>query len=410
WLVAAAVGGPYFGRVEEVSSNDPTAYLPDSAEATTVQQQLGAFVGTGAIPAVVIFTSETPLTREDLAVLGDRLAAAAELEGVAGDLSPAIPSQDGLAAQAFVPLVADDELAASLALLGTELRRGLPEGVSAHVTGPAGFSGALVAAFSGIDGLLLIVTLVAVAVILLLVYRSALLPIVVLSTSLFALSAALLAVWWLAKAGVLLLSGQTQGILFILVIGAATDYSLLLVARYREELRQVEDPLTAIRRALRGSIEPILASGGTVIAGLLCLLLSDLRSNSALGPVTAIGILLAMASALTFLPAILYALGRTAFWPRRPLFLGEQAASQAANGWWSRLAAGIARRPRRVWVATTAVLALATLGVGQLRADGVPQSELVLGGSEALTGQRLLAEHFPGGSGSPVYVLVDAEA
>src|SRR5690606_38598472 len=142
----------------------------------------------------------------------------------------------------------------------------------------------------------------------------------------------------------------------------------------------------------------------------LCLLLSDLRSNSALGPVTAIGILLAMASALTFLPAILYALGRTAFWPRRPLFLGEQAASQAANGWWSRLAAGIARRPRRVWVATTAVLALATLGVGQLRADGVPQSELVLGGSEALTGQRLLAEHFPGGSGSPVYVLVDAEA
>src|SRR5690606_24549282 len=114
-------------------------------------------------------------------------------------------------------------------------------------------------------------------------------------------------VWWLAKADVLLLSGQTQGILFILVIGAATDYSLLLVARYREELRHAQDPLTAIRRAVRGSIEPILASGGTVIAGLLCLLLSDLRSNSSLGPVTSIGIVLAMLAALTFLPAVLYA-------------------------------------------------------------------------------------------------------
>lgn len=409
WLAAAAVGGPYFGRVEEVSSNDATAYLPDSAEATTVQRQLGDFVGTGSIPAVVVFTSEVPLRPDDLAALSDRLADAATLPGVAGGTSPAIPSEDGLAAQAFVPVTADDELGEHVAALSEELRRDLPAGISVHVTGPAGFSSALVEAFSGIDGLLLLVALIAVAVILLLVYRSALLPIVVLSTSMFALCASLLIVWWLAKAGVLLLSGQTQGILFILVIGAATDYSLLLVARYREELRHVEDPLTAIRRALRGSIEPILASGGTVIAGLLCLLLSDLRSNSSLGPVTSIGIVLAMLCALTFLPAVLYVLGRTAFWPRRPMFDPHLAQDFVPTGWWSRLANAIARRPRRVWVGTTVVLALATVGVAQLRADGVPQSELILGGSEALTGQRLLAEHFPGGSGSPVYVLAPAE-
>ena len=409
WLVGAAVGGPYFGRVEEVSSNDPSAYLPDSAEATTVQGQLGAFVGTGSIPAVVVFTSDVPLTGEDLTAISARMDAASTLEGVAGGTSPAIPSEDGLAAQAFVPVLADDELAEHVAALSAELRRELPAGVSVHVTGPAGFSSALVAAFSGIDGLLLIIALAAVAVILLLVYRSALLPIVVLSTSLFALCAALLTVWWLAKAGVLLLSGQTQGILFILVIGAATDYSLLLVARYREELRHVEEPLTAVRRALKGSIEPILASGGTVIAGLLCLLLSDLRSNSALGPVTAIGIGFAMLSALTFLPAVLYAFGRTAFWPRRPLFEPALADDALPTGWWSRLAASIAKRPRRVWVATTAVLAIATLGITQLKADGVAQSELILGGSEALTGQRLLADHFPGGSGSPVYVLAPAD-
>jgi len=423
WLAAAGVGGPYFGRVDEVSSNDPTAYLPDSAEATVVQRSLGDFLGSDAIPAVVVFSSEVPLTGEQLGAIQQRLAVVADIEGEAGDLSPAIPSADGLAAQAFIPLVAGDELALTVGELGESLRSGLPEGVAVQVTGPAGFTSALVEAFSGIDGLLLAVTLAAVLVILVLVYRSVLLPVAVLSTSLFALCAALLAVWWLARSGVLLLSGQTQGILFILVIGAATDYSLLLVARFREELRHVEDAWTATWRALRASIEPILASGGTVIAGLLCLLLSDLRSNSTLGPVAAIGIAFAMLAALTFLPAVLYGFGRTAFWPRRVTFeeapvivpsvpgvpVAGAAIAGAPRGWWARLADWIAVRPRTVWLVTTAVLALGTLGVGQLRADGVAQSQLILGGSEALEGQVELAEHFPGGSGSPVYVLAPAD-
>src|SRR5690606_38382076 len=160
-----------------------------------------------------------------------------------------------------------------------------PEGVTVYVTGPAGFSADLVAGFAGIDGLLLGVALLAVFIILILVYRSLLLPVVVLSTSLFALCVALLVVWWLAKCEILLLSGQTQGILFILVIGAATDYSLLFVARFREELRRTRDKGTAVMASWKASIEPIAASGGTVIAGLLCLLLSDLKSNSTLGPV-----------------------------------------------------------------------------------------------------------------------------
>src|SRR5690606_26498471 len=113
-----------------------------------------------------------------------------------------------------------------------------------------------------------------------------------------------------------------------LVIGAATDYSLLLVARYREELRATEDKWTAIRTAWKGSVEPILASGGTVIAGLLCLLLSDLKSNSTLGPVAAIGIVFAMLSALTLLPALLALFGRAAFWPRRPVFEPDHAVDE----------------------------------------------------------------------------------
>nr|WP_306415710.1 MMPL family transporter [Arthrobacter livingstonensis] len=185
-------------------------------------------------------------------------------------------------------------------------------GVSVHVTGPAGFTADLIEGFSGIDGVLLGVALLAVFIILILVYRSLLLSVAVLATSLFALCVALLGVWWLAKAGILMLSGQTQGILFILVIGAATDYSLLYVSRYREELRVSKDKWAASMQAIRKSAEPIAASGGTVIAGLLCLLFSDLKSNSSLGPVAAIGIVFAMLSALTLLPALLFVFDRNA--------------------------------------------------------------------------------------------------
>ncbi|KTR73430.1 membrane protein, partial [Microbacterium oxydans] len=258
------------------------------------------------------------------------------------------------------------------------------EGVTVYITGPAGFSADLVAGFAGIDGLLLGVALLAVLVILVLVYRSFLLPLVVLSTSLFALCVALLVVWWLAKFEVLLLSGQTQGILFILVIGAATDYALLFVARFREELRVAQDKGTAVMAAWKGSVEPIVASGGTVIAGLLCLLLSDLKSNSTLGPVAAIGIVFAMLSALTLLPSLLLLFGRAVFWPRRPRFEPEVVAAEhgmRTTGLWARLAGLIKRRPRVIWIVTTLVLLAGAAGITQLDADGVPQSDLVLGAS-----------------------------
>src|SRR5690625_3192493 len=245
-------------------------------------------------------------------------------------MSPAIPSQDGLAAQAFTLVDAGPEAAATIAEMRSVLQENVPGGVNVYLTGPAGFIADLTAGFTGIDGLLLAVTRIAVFIILVFVYRSLLLPAAVLATSMSALTVALLVVWWLAKAEILLLSGQTQGILFILVIGAATDYSLLYVARYREALRVHRDTWAASLKGLRGSVEPILASGGTVIAGLLCLLLSDLKSNSTLGPVASIGIVFAMLSALTLLPAILFVFGRTAFWPRRPRF--EPALVEAEGG------------------------------------------------------------------------------
>ena len=412
WLAGASVGGPYFGKVGEVSSNDQTSYLPTSADATTVQKVLGDFRDSDSIPAVLIFTSDSKINDTTMAALQTELDSISQLDGVDSRTSPLLPSEDGHAAQAFVPINSSGEIGDVVDSMRNAIGKNLPEGVTAYVTGPAGFTADLVDAFSGIDGLLLLVALIAVFVILILVYRSLLLPVAVLSTSLFALCVALLTVWWLAKAGILLLSGQTQGILFILVIGAATDYALLYTARYREELRTNQHKWDATMAALKGSFEPILASGSTVIAGLLCLLLSDLKSNSTLGPVAAIGIAFAMLSALTLLPAILFSFGRSAFWPKRPHYEPDIARLEDGmhtTGIWAWLAGQIRRRPRAFWVTTTVILIVGAFGLTQVQATGVAQSDLVLGQSQARDGQVALGKHFPGGSGSPTYVVTEQD-
>lgn len=410
WLVGAGVGGPYFGKVSEVSSNSQTTYLPESADATQVQEQLGDFTDSESIPAIVVMVSDEPLTQQDITQLNEVVAGLSELDIVSDEVSPAIPSEDGRAVQVFVPLNPSAELTESVEKLSETLTQQTPDYVSTYVTGPAGFTADLSAAFAGIDGLLLAVALAAVLIILVIVYRSFILPIAVLATSLFALTVALLVVWWLAKWDILLLSGQTQGILFILVIGAATDYSLLYVARFREELRVQQDKGIATGKAIRASVEPILASGSTVIAGLLCLLFSDLKSNSTLGPVASVGIIFAMLSALTLLPALLFVFGRVAFWPKRPKYEPEKARAKndiPASGIWSKVADLVEQHPRAIWVSTLIVLLLGAAFVPTLKADGVSQSDLVLGSSEARDGQQALGEHFPGGSGSPAYIIVD---
>lgn len=408
WLAAGSVGGPYFGRIDEVSTNDQASYLPATAEATEVSGLLPDFAGSDDVPAIVVLARDGGLTDDDRAAaeeLPDRIGG---LDGV-GDVSPAIESDDGDALQLFVPVESEAELAPTVAAIEDELAADLPSGLDAWVTGPAGFAADLVGAFAGIDGLLLLVAFGAVLVILVIVYRSPLLPLIVLGTAVFALSLAILIVWWLAKAQIVQINGQVQGILFILVIGAATDYALLYVSRYREALRDHQRRWDATWAALRGSAEPILASGGTVIAGLLCLLLSDLNSNKALGPVAAIGIVCALLAALTLLPALMLAVGRAAFWPLRPKYGSEHPAvtGDAARGLWPRVGRFVSRRARPVWIVSTLVLLAAGAGLTQLQADGVAQSELVLTASSARDGQAVLGEHFPGGSGSPALIVGD---
>lgn len=434
WLGLAGVGGPTFGKISDVSSNDQASFLPASAESTLVRDWQMRFVDTSTIPAVVLLTSPTPLTAGQLTQLAQLPEKLAAVKGVEQPQPPAtttiagpIPSADKLAVEYLVPIADTGEIKTVVAELRDTINANMPAGMTAYVTGPAGLTADLVSAFAGIDGILLLVALLAVFVILLVVYRSVVLPILVLLTSVVALCAAILVIYYLAKWDVIKLSGQSQGILSILVIGAATDYSLLLVARFREALHHVESKWAAMGRALRGAWEPIVASGATVILALLCLLFSDLNSNRSLGPIAAIGILFSLLAALTALPALLVIFGRAAFWPFRPqvtdghehkhvLAANVGEASQddverglaGITGLWRRIGLLIARRPRLTWVVTLVLLLGASTGLLQLQANGVSQTEVILSSSNAVDGQKALGQHFDAGSGSPVVIIADA--
>nr|WP_252728109.1 efflux RND transporter permease subunit [Curtobacterium sp. WW7] len=410
WLVVASVGGPFFGRISEVSTNDQTSFLPASADATAVQDRSSDFRDASGAPAIIVLERDGGLTGADTAAAG-RIADALGDRDDVDQVSPVIPSEDGDAVEIVATLTASAETGDAVTAIRTDVDAALPDGVLGYVTGPAGFTADLTAAFAGIDGLLLGVALVAVLVILIVVYRSPLLPFLVLATAVFALTASILVVWALAKAGVVTVNGQVQGILSILVIGAATDYALLYTSRYREALRDHRTGWDATKAALRGSLEPIVASGGTVIVGVLCLLLSDLNSNKALGPVAAIGIAFSVLAALTLLPALLLCFRRAAFWPLRPAFGSAHPVLTGpdARGLWARVGRLVGRRSRVVWIVCTVGLLAMGTGLLGLRADGVPQSDLVIGQSQARDGQTVLADHFPGGSGSPALVLGDAD-
>src|SRR5699024_7468163 len=414
WVGIAGVGGPYFGKISDVATNDRSTFLPESSESTRAQEVIDQFSDDDAVPAIVVLADSDGVSDDDSTALND-LADSLDDDGVlAADASPAIPSDDGEALELVLPVssenTADDvgrtRAATADAVPDSTHGSGTDDGstVSVHVTGPAGFAADLTEAFAGIDGILLLVALIAVFVILVIVYRSPLLPIIVLFTSLAALSASILVIWHLADAGILLINGQVQGILFILVVGATTDYSLLVVARFRDALRTETDRVRAGLSALKVVLEPIAASGGTVIVGLLVLLLTDLASTRALGPVAAIGIVVAMLAALTFLPAALMTIGRAVFWPFPP-----RPSNPTKRGLWARIAEAVAKRPRTIWIGLVIVLALPLLAAPQFKASGVAQSEFVLGQSEARDGQDVLAEHFPGGSGSPTQIVVAAD-
>jgi RND superfamily putative drug exporter len=406
WLAVGGVGGPFAGKLAEVAKNDNASFLPESAEATEVEHLQQRFSDKQVLPAVVVAERQSGITDDDLRFLAERGAALARVEGIAGPPAKPERSDDREAAQFVVPIAANGgEPDKVVADVRAELAKGPPDGLTVLVTGPGGQIGDLVVAFGGIDGLLLLVAGLVVALILVVVYRSPLLPLIVLLSAVFALGVAAFVVYQLADHDVLTLNGQSQGILFILVFGAATDYALLLVSRFREELRDTDDKYTAVRTAWRATLEPIAASAGTVVLGLLCLLFSDLRSNQGLGPVAAIGIGAALLVSLTFLPAALALLGRAAFWPFVPKHGSEKPEHRGLWGW---IARHVGARPRLIWIVTTIVLLAGVAFVPQLKADGTAQSDIFLTEVDSVRGQDVLSAHFPGGSGAPTVIIAKA--
>jgi RND superfamily putative drug exporter len=400
-LLAPLIGG-LAGKLTSVTENDQAAFLPDSAESTRSLALETRFAGTPDIPALIVYErpeglSETDLT--EVAAAAERMSA---VEGVAGPASPPIPSEDGKAVQVVLPLPADNSSFEELPGVIEEVTEAAEvEGLPSYVTGPGGQFADFAAAFEGIDGRLLFTTVGVVLVILLAIYRSPVFLPVLMSAG-FALVMAQAVVYLLAKNDILTVDGQSQGILSVLVLGAGTDYALLLISRFKEELHREDFRTVAMNSALRGAVPPILASGATVILGLLCLLLSDLNSNKSLGPVGAIGIAAAVLSMTVFLPALLLILGRYWFWPFVPRH--DDVVSHE-RGLWGAVARLVGRRPRVVWVVTALALAGAALFTTQLEADGLTTAEQFTTDVDSVEGQEVLARHFPAGTGVPVSVI-----
>jgi len=426
WLGLAGVGGPLVGRLSEVQKNDNASFLPKTAESTEVTALAAKFSSTNALPYFVVIERPTGLKPSDAAAVNKFIAGIPSLPFEAKGYSlgsylvappmAAVPSADGKAL--LVPVQLDAKKATEVIGSSTPLYEGAkalqasaattltPSGLNVYVAGPGGLLADFVTAFGGIDSILLLIALGVVFFILLVVYRSPILPIAVLMTAIFGLAAAAMVIYPLAKNDIIALNGQSQGILSILVVGAATDYSLLLVARYREELHLHPSKWSAMAVAWRAAVEPIAASAATVILGLLCLLLSQLGSTRGLGPIGALGIAGALVAALTFLPAVLLLFGRQIFWPAVPKVDSVHAEdSPGRRGIWGRVAALVGRHPRRTWVVTLVGLLACAAFAPTLNAGGVTLSQTFLNKVDSVTGQEVLAKHFPAGSGSPVQII-----
>jgi RND superfamily putative drug exporter len=428
WFIITGFFGPLFGKLTSVQENNNSSFLPKGAEATQAADLIEGFSDRDgfAFPTLILF--EGKVTPENLAAINAHMAGVGSLtigdtdKKISDYIAPdqvisVFPSEDGKAILANVPLdgnaiselLPNDEpvLPAIVEALREDVKPlADANGVSHYVTGPAGLLGDLFGAFGGIDSTLLLTTLAVVAVILIVVYRSPVLWIIPLLSALFALSTAGGIVYLLAKADIIDVDGQSQGILSVLVIGAATDYALLLIARYREELHHHENRFDAMRAAYKGVWEPILASGSTVAIALMVLLFSQLTNTAGLGPIGAIGIVVSMITILTLLPALLLLFGRWIFWPRVPRNDGDD---HVLEGMWSKVGAGIGRNPRKAWVISGTVLLLFAFASTTLKADGIGTVDTFTGKPESVVGQKLLLKHFPGGEGDPTQVVVSAD-
>ncbi|MEP6955121.1 MAG: MMPL family transporter [Solirubrobacteraceae bacterium] len=408
WLIAVfgSIAANLPGKFSDAERNESTSFLPGDAESTKALEQTKKLQGAELAPMVVVYRRDAGLTAADRArIARDRTTLNALALKNTTPFSPPQVAQDRTAALLIANIRAGDGKSETILDPVDAVRgkvSGEAGGLSVRVTGGAGFSADAIKVFENINGTLLLSAVALVFVLLALIYRSPLFLWIPLTAVAFAELMSRSIGWGLTEAGVTV-NGQSSSILSILVLGAGTDYALLLVARYREELRRHDDKHEAMALALRTAGPAIFASGITVMLALLSLSIAEVNGTAGLGPIGALGIFIAMVSMLTLLPALLVIFGRGAFWPRVP-HVGD-AGADATHGAWRRMGERIATAPRRVWVGAGLLLLVLSLGVLNF-STGLTQGSSFRGSVESVEGQKLLAKSFPSGANGPTDVFV----
>ena len=403
-LVVAALGG-LAGKLQGAEKNDASAYLPSSAESTQELNEQDLFQSKNLNPALVVYVRDGGVTAADLQ---KAKADARYLGPVKEGVAPPVVSKDHKAIQTVVG--ADLGFNSDIGGFVSNVKHTASKdsaGLRVYVGGPAANAADQIKIFKGIDSTLLYATLAVVIVLLLLTYRSPVLWLLPILSAGVALTVAQAVIYLLTQHANLTVNGQSEGILVVLVIGASTDYALLLIARYREELRRHADRHQAMAVALRRAGPAIIASGLTVVAGMLCLLAAESNDISGLGPVAAVGIAVGLIAMITLLPALLVIFGRWIFWPVRPGFGSSEPSSR---GFWSRVGQAIGRRPRTVWMVTAILLAAGAAGMVGFKFGTLTTAQSFRGTPPSIAAQNVLSRYFPAGSGEPIEVISTASS
>ena len=406
WVVMVAVLYPLSSKLTAAEKNNASAWLPASAESVKVLDVQQRFQSPNDYPGVVVYYRASGLTAADRAKAAADARRFAGLHGVVrGQVTGPIPSADGKAMQTLVVVnVGKQGWNGAIAPVGSmrAIARAGANGLTTHVTAPLGYAADNAKVYKGVTGTLLYVALVVVIVILLISYRSPVLWLLPVISSVVALVTAEAVVYLLAAHAGLTVNEESGAVLDVLVFGASTDYALLIVARYREELRRHDRRHLAMATALRRAGPAIIASGSTVVIALLMLSFAELGSTKGLGPVLAIGIAVGMLAMLTLLPALLVIFPRGVFWPYKPTYGSPEPTTR---GVWARVGWSIAPRPRLVWITTAVILGILALGLTGLKANGLTNAQSFRGTPDSVIGETVLAAHFPAGAGQPVIVI-----
>jgi RND superfamily putative drug exporter len=406
WILVVAALGGLAGKLQGAEKNDASAYLPSSAESTQELNEQNLFQSKDLNPALVVYVRDSGVTAADRQKAVADARYFASLPAVNGRVAPPVVSKDHKAIQTVVgsELGFNSDISGFISKVKGQATKD-NAGLSVYVGGPAASAADQIKIFKGIDTTLLYATLGVVIVLLLLTYRSPVLWLLPILSAGVALTVAQAVIYLLTQHANLTVNGQSEGILVVLVIGASTDYALLLIARYREELRRHADRHEAMAIALRRAGPAIIASGLTVVAGMLCLLAAESNDISGLGPVAAVGIAVGLIAMITLLPAVLVICGRWVFWPVRP---GFGSPEPTTRGIWSRVGRAISRRPRMVWVVTAILLAGGAAGMIGFKFGTLTTAQAFRGTPPSISAQNVLARYFPAGSGEPVQVITTA--